>query len=131
MQHLRTLTIGVTLLMSACDGSPESTSLTGTYLPNFANVSPSDIRLARASADRSWVFSPDGTVVTTSQRGALKWRYEVRGKEIRLRGADSRNQGESRRFTFADKGCIWDGSGRSSVDTRFCPAVSGTRPTGR
>lgn len=96
--------------------------LAGTYLPQLGDVDAGSRRLAAAAADRRWEFSEDGTVVTYSQRGAVKWTYEVRGNEIRLRGADSKSSGESRRFTYTQDGrCIWDGSGRSSVDMRFCP----------
>lgn len=97
-------------------------TLAGTYLPQLGDVDASSRRLAAAAADRRWEFSEDGTVVTYSQRGPVKWTYEVRGNEIRLRGADSKSSGESRRFTYTQDGnCIWDGSGRSSVDMRFCP----------
>ena len=96
--------------------------LSGTYVPQLGDVDAGSRRLAAAAADRRWEFSDDGTVVTHSQRGPVKWAYEVRGKEIRLRGVDGNNRGESRRFTYTQDGrCIWDGSGRSSVDMRFCP----------
>ena len=99
-----------------------SPKLAGTYLPQLGDVDAGSRNLAAAAADRRWEFSEDGTVVTYSQRGPVKWSYEVRGTEIRLRGADGKSSGESRRFTYAQDGrCIWDGSGRSSVDMRFCP----------
>lgn len=99
-----------------------SRKLAGTYLPQLGDVDAGSRNLAAAAADRRWEFSEDGTVVTYSQRGPVKWAYEVRGDEIRLRGADSKSSGESRRFTYTQDGrCIWDGSGRSSVDMRFCP----------
>lgn len=99
-----------------------SKKLAGTYLPQLGDVDAGSRNLAAAAADRRWEFSEDGTVVTHSQRGPVKWTYEVRGNEIRLRGADSKSSGESRRFTYTQDGrCIWDGSGRSSVDMRFCP----------
>lgn len=99
-----------------------SRKLAGTYVPQLGDVDAGSRNLAAAAADRRWEFSEDGTVVTYSQRGAVKWTYEVRGNEIRLRGADAKSSGESRRFTYTQDGrCIWDGSGRSSVDMRFCP----------
>jgi len=97
-------------------------TLAGTYLPQLGDVDAGSRGLAAAAADRRWEFSDDGTVVTYSQRGPVKWTYVVRGNEIHLRGADSKSSGESRRFTYTQDGnCIWDGSGRSSVDMRFCP----------
>lgn len=103
------------------DAQPART-IEGVYMPRLNDVHPSERRLAAAAADKKWEFSGDGTVVTYSQRGAVKWAYEVHGDEIRLVGADRHNSGERRRFTFTGEGgCIWDGSGRSSVDMRFCP----------
>jgi len=120
--------------IKACDADGEATAapvtghgkagkkLAGTYLPQLGDVDAGSRNLAAAAADRRWEFSEDGTVLTYSQRGAVKWTYEVRGNEIRLRGADSKSSGESRRFTYTQDGrCIWDGSGRSSIDMRFCP----------
>jgi hypothetical protein len=106
---------------AAQDEGP-SRKLAGTYVPQLGDVDAGSRNLAAAAADRRWEFSEDGTVVTHSQRGPVKWSYEVRGNEIRLRGADAKSSGESRRFTYTQDGrCIWDGSGRSSVDMRFCP----------
>lgn len=95
--------------------------LAGTWVPQLGDVPVSERRLAAAAADRRWEFSADGKVTTFNQGGPRKWTYQVRGKEILLRGADSRTQGERRRFTYTrDGNCIWDGSGNSSVDMRFC-----------
>lgn len=96
--------------------------LAGVYLPQLGDVPASERRLAAATADRRWEFTADGKVTTYSQAGARRWSYRVRGKEIQLTGSAPETQGERRRFTFhADGRCIWDGSGNSSVDMRFCP----------
>jgi hypothetical protein len=115
--------VATAVLGAACgDGAGGGGKLAGVYLPYFGDV-PADSRgLAAATADRQWEFSEDGVVVTHSQRGAQRWSYEIRGSEIRLQGLGPSNQGERRRFTFAqDKRCIWDGRGNPPIDTRFCP----------
>jgi hypothetical protein len=104
------------------NGGAGGQSLSGTYLPQLGDVPVSERRLAAATADRRWEFSDDGTVTTYSQAGARRWTWAVRGKEIRLTGAGPETRGERRRFTLHSDGrCIWDGSGTSSADMRFCP----------
>jgi hypothetical protein len=110
------------LIAADGDDSGAAGALSGTYLPQLGDFPASERRLAASAADRRWEFSADGKVTTFSQGGARRWTYQVRGKEIRLTGAGSETRGERRRFTFhADGRCIWDGSGNSSVDMRFCP----------
>jgi len=119
MRTFRSIALaGAVLGISACGDGDGGEPLEGTYYPQHP---PGATRFDRSMSDTRWEFYPGNLVTTYPSQGMPRpWKYEIRGNEIRMTGSGPNTQGERRRFTFAENGCIWDGSGRSSVDTLFC-----------
>lgn len=103
-------------------GSGGGAALEGTYLPQFP---PGTMRFERSMTDTHWEFTAEGGATTHSTAaGARRWTYTTGGGKVQLTGIPGEHTaGERRQLTFGDNGCIWDGSGKSSVDVLFCPAA--------